>query len=511
VANNHHIPIVPGQVITMMVASGSHGLAFLNKAVAQQVFSVSWVTPPSDGIVGPGTWGTAGQPAGTMLAVLTVKSNIPSTVTSVQFECSVHKAAMAGVFDLPVPPPTMTLTGDFGTANQWMLNGVPLTNNSTIPIFPGQKITVSTAAGTTQHNHGLTFFSQSEALAVFDVAQTVAFVTPSVSTLPKSWGTPGEPPGTALAVLTVKSTIKPGDAVQFECTVHQANMAGTFKYALPPAEPLVTTPNAINYRTEPFDYRYIQSNYASNKAGTAPIGISAALSNQLVGDDPRTPVFVAGAGTDVRIRMLHPGGARELPYTLHGNVWQEEPYIHGSSEIGNNPLSQSNGSRDNFGPNISFEMLLGKAGGPAEVRGDFLFRTMNSVDFMEGLWGVLRVVDPNKDAIFLTRFEPAGSQIVLTGTNTVDPNTGQMADHVQVAFGPQPGLQVPVDPMTGRWVITANGAPTSVTVTSPLGGSASTTQYIKPLNPAGAVITQPRERKPDQLDRFRPTDEFVKQ
>jgi hypothetical protein len=511
-ANNAHIPIVPGQVITLMVASGTHGLAFLDWATAQQVFSVQWKVPAAANNVGPGSFGTTGQPAGTMLAVLTVKGNIPPTVTSVKFECSVHRAAMAGVFDLPVPPTTMTLVGDFATANQWVLNGTALPNNSVIPISPGQTITVSTQAGAGQHTHGITFFSQTDALKFFDIVQTIPFVTPSIASVPGSWGTPGQPPGTQLAVLKVKSTAPANTPLKFECTIHQANMAGTFQFGAPPVAPIDPGNNAINYRTEPLNYRYLQSNFLSNGSKTAPLGIAAALSNQLVADDPRTPVFVAPAGTDVRMRMLHPGGARELPFTLHGNVWQEEPYAHGSVEIGDNPLSQSSGSRDMFGPNISFEMLLGKGGGPAEVRGDYLFRTLNTVDFSEGLWGVLRVVDPNKDAIFLTRFEPQGTQVVLTGVNTVNPDTGQMADHVEVTFGPTSVVvSAPVDKMTGRWQAVTNGAPTTVTVTSGLGGRASSQQYIKPLNPAGPIVSPLIQIKPDQLDRFRPVDSFVKQ
>jgi hypothetical protein len=137
---------------------------------------------------------------------------------------------------------------------------------------------------------------------------------------------------------------------------------------------------------------------------------------------------------------------------------------------------------------------------------------MNTVDFSQGLWGVLRVVDPNKDAIFLTRFEPQGTQVVLTGVNTVDPSTGQMADKVDITFGPTSVVvSAPVDKMTGRWQVVTNGAPTTVTVTSGLGGRASSQQYIKPLNPAGPIVSPLIQIKPDQLDRFRPVDSFVKQ
>jgi len=235
--------------------------------------------------------------------------------------------------------------------------------------------------------------------------------------------------------------------------------------------------------------------------------MAEALSNQLVADDPRTPVFVAAAGVPVRVRMLHPAGARELPITLHGNVWQEEPFIHGSSELGNNPLSQWMGSRDDFGPNIAFDMLLGPAGGATGARGDYLLRTLTESDFFLGQWGLMRVIDPGKDSITITRFESVGNQIVLTGANTVDPETGRMADAVSISFGPQtsPEIMAKVDPLTGRWQVATEvaGPPTTVKVTSPLHGTASADKYVNRQNLKPVVpIPIPVQNKTDQLDRF---------
>jgi hypothetical protein len=151
--------------------------------------------------------------------------------------------------------------------------------------------------------------------------------------------------------------------------------------------------DAVNYGAEPILFRYNQN--SGNNSYLFGNDISCALSNALVGGDPKTPVFQAKAGEPIRLRMVHPGGnGNEQVMTLHGHVWQEEPYLQNSTAITtlSTPNSQSNwqGSRDEHGTNDHFEIVT-TAGGPNKVSGDYLFRTFMSADFQGGMWGIVRV------------------------------------------------------------------------------------------------------------------------
>src|SRR5262249_27218089 len=155
----------------------------------------------------------------------------------------------------------------------------------------------------------------------------------------------------------------------------------------------------------------------------------------LVMADPQTPVFVAEAGKPLRMRMVHPAGLSEQVFTLHGHTWQEEPYSKGSTQIvNNNPLSQWTGSRDTFRPNASFHVVLQHAGGKSAVQGDYLFKTFMGTDFLNGLWGIVRVGAPGKDVITVTEFcgPPTVPTFTIAGVNTVNPVTHHMAATVTI-------------------------------------------------------------------------------
>ena len=92
-------------------------------------------------------------------------------------------------------------------------------------------------------------------------------------------------------------------AINFECTIHRQNMAGVLRIGgIPPSDPAETT-RAINYRTEPFAYRYLNPNYLDNTSTLSTAGVARSQSNSLVAAEPQTPVFVAEAGKPLRIRM----------------------------------------------------------------------------------------------------------------------------------------------------------------------------------------------------------------
>jgi hypothetical protein len=163
---------------------------------------------------------------------------------------------------------------------------------------------------------------------------------------------------------------------------------------------------AVNYRTEPLWKRMGFDPDAPLTGGVDPgqqpdprtptrnYDFTNVLSNsQIGGADPETPVFTAAAGQDVRIRLLQPGGhARNNVFTVHGHIWEEEPYTNGSTALGSNPLSEWKGAQYGVGPGSHFDFLLKHgAGGAFHVPGDYLYRTFQSFQFDGGVWGIFRV------------------------------------------------------------------------------------------------------------------------
>lgn len=266
---------------------------------------------------------------------------------------------------------------------------------------------------------------------------------------------------------------------------------------------------AFNYRTEPISYRYLDPNFFENSPSLSTFGIARAQSNSLVNADPQTPVFVAEAGLPLRLRVLHPAGLNEQVFELHGHTWQEEPYSKGSLAIvDNNPMSQWTGSRDTFGANSSFDIVLKSAGGKNAVKGDYLFRTFIGQDFQNGMWGLLRVGDKGKDVVTVTSYCAPSTGFTIAGSNTVNPATGRMAATVTIAGAGLPTIPpVAVNAMTGQWSFTSASVttlPAEVTVTSPGGGKA----VVKPspnLCPVQSTSAPPATLPNTQkdVDRFR--------
>jgi hypothetical protein len=170
---------------------------------------------------------------------------------------------------------------------------------------------------------------------------------------------------------------------------------------------------AVNYRSEPLWFRF---GLAPNSPfGNTPGGLGAvpdaheAYSNGLVGGDPVTPVFTAAPGQQARLRLLQPHGAfRGSVFTLHGHVWQRDPYICPGSAflglpgrctptevasrgLGINPMGFYLAGQDGYQPYSHFEVLLPSAGGVNAIPGDYLFRDQESLGNLSGNWGILRV------------------------------------------------------------------------------------------------------------------------
>jgi hypothetical protein len=505
--NGSKYAIKPGDRLLVTVGSELHGLAFLPPASCtgsndvncteksvRQVFDIDplitqplmrfdngvpWVGVPAI----PGGWGTAGYGAPMTLMMLTVRSDIPASVTEVPFECTIHQDGMLGSFVINQPGNTMagrtiTISGDFTTGPTWSVSSgpaqttgtpvvTPVSNNSTFKVLPGDTITFDTING----KHGVTLFlDETTANRVFEFlpgGQPFQIQPGNVAPPPPpSWGTLpiSPPPITILANLRVRLNVPPElRAVPFECSQHTSGMAGviaigeTNASSVPPAAVPSNWTRAINYRTEPFQYRYAAANFLDNfDACTplSPIGVSRALSNTLVQADPQTPVFVAGAGSPFRIRFLHPAGLNEQTIMLHGHSFQEEPYNTGSTAIANNVTSQVFGARDGFGPSVSFDMVVDSAGGAAKTPGDYVYRTFIGDDFFAGMWGLLRVGEPGKDVVTVTRYPQVGvnnvTRPLIAGTTTVNPSTGTLADEVEITSG-STSKRVKIDPGSGMW------------------------------------------------------------
>ncbi|MGB7816992.1 MAG: hypothetical protein WBL28_11655 [Methylotenera sp.] len=117
--------------------------------------------------------------------------------------------------------------------------------------------------------------------------------------------------------------------------------------------------------------------------------------------DPETPVFVARAGREVRLRVVHPGGhTRQQAITVHGHDWNPYPWNHGSSALLSSHAAAVDdgwivqGSYNSVGPMMAANLLM-HAGGRGEVPMDYLWRSQASFVYDGGLWGILRVLPKN--------------------------------------------------------------------------------------------------------------------
>jgi hypothetical protein len=290
---------------------------------------------------------------------------------------------------------------------------------------------------------------------------------------------------------------------------------------------------AFNYRTEPMYYRYTNPPGIASQTLCPTIpnkgldlnncpDVWLSFSNKLVQADPETPIFTANAGQPARFRLVHPGGSNNgQVFTLHGHVWQEEPYKNNSTEIGDNPLSAWLGSRDSYGAASHYDIVIPKAGGDGAVPGDYLYRTYVGDQILKGLWGIFRVADAcgNQnalncpDTVTITSYK-AAPKIVVSGANTVDPKTGLFAPFVNICSGKVnscvqngPGFlhKQAVNALDGRWEFNGNSpGPTQVTAISDFGGKYTAEPFVKPQPKvkAKAAAKPPPVNKEANTDRF---------
>ncbi|PCJ38535.1 MAG: hypothetical protein COA99_11830, partial [Moraxellaceae bacterium] len=227
--------------------------------------------------------------------------------------------------------------------------------------------------------------------------------------------------------------------------------------------------NAINYKSFPIAFRY------SNQANFNSLDVNAATSN-IRNDNsyPGTPHLLVAKGSPVRVRLLHAGGAGNGEnFILHGHVWQEEPYINGSTALGDNELSQWFGFRDQLGALNSFDLLINSAGGKNSIEGDYLYRSFPNSSFSDGAWGIMTVTD-GQDQVHVISTSTENRDITINGQCSVNPTTGKTPEYVTLTFGRESKTADVVD---GKWAFTVPAKDfkraENATVTSSTGGTMS--------------------------------------
>ncbi|MBC3909716.1 cupredoxin domain-containing protein [Undibacterium umbellatum] len=244
---------------------------------------------------------------------------------------------------------------------------------------------------------------------------------------------------------------------------------------------------AVNYRSEPFFYRY----GTKTNVNLAAIDTTAEVSNTLVNSDPQTPVFRANAGTPVRFRLFGPLGLADSMnvFELTGHQWQFEPYADNSTRIASNPASLSTGTQSGYGTTSHFDVVVDKAGGSFAVPGDYLYRSWPNGQYGTGGWGVFRVSPAPQitagsvtatvqevfaDIVVIDNVVSVEGILEVTGSVTVRPGSVQweQADSVTIMADGNVLGKVAVD-QTGRWQFKGKATtPSMLEVRSAFGGLA---------------------------------------
>jgi hypothetical protein len=285
-----------------------------------------------------------------------------------------------------------------------------------------------------------------------------------------------------------------------------------------------STINAMSYRTEPLAYRI---------GSGSTTDVDNVLSSSAVSADPQTPIFVSALGQETRLRLAQVSGTGDAEnVTVHGHVWQEEPFLDGSRRLGDNPLSEHFGTAPH-GPEVNVNLLLGVAGGPAGVAGDYLYRSfLAQGNFSGGEWGLFRVVPAGRDSVSVGTIGPCaggggGGGTCISGTNTVNPLTGKFAARPNVVYSGA-GTQrtrlgdAAVDPSTGKWSYRfAGAAPAAVTVVSEFGASSVSPPptggagggahaLVLGAAPGTAAAREPRKPTPVEQANLRRALQFIR-
>ncbi|HKX32026.1 MAG TPA: copper oxidase [Blastocatellia bacterium] len=158
---------------------------------------------------------------------------------------------------------------------------------------------------------------------------------------------------------------------------------------------------AFNYRMEPIWGR-LGVGEAADPNVIRGLDLSNVFSSRVANHicahppcDPATPIFRATAGSEVRFRVVHPAGhPRQHGFTIHGHNWFLKPWNADSTRLNPAPISiDFVGSQSGIGPTRHINILT-TAGGRFAVPGDYLYRTQESLQILDGLWGIFRIERP---------------------------------------------------------------------------------------------------------------------
>jgi hypothetical protein len=179
----------------------------------------------------------------------------------------------------------------------------------------------------------------------------------------------------------------------------------------------------FNYRTEPI---WARLGFLGEMSKIDPATFSHGPVSELLNDvdqanvlssavngDPETPVFSVPVGTRVRFRVSEPTGhPRQHAFSIFGHSWFHEAWTNNSTVqwrpgVDPEPTSMTIGAQGGHSARRHWNIILPKAGGSFGVVGDYLFRTQESFQFTNGMWGIFRVTPPAADPSCLSCIPPA--------------------------------------------------------------------------------------------------------
>jgi len=311
---------------------------------------------------------------------------------------------------------------------------------------------------------------------------------------------------------SAQSTITLTDGRQFREFVLAIQDGGSF-------DPPFAATQAFNYKAEPIALRIVDPAQSSDYN---QIDIANVLSDMafVSTSDPQTPIFHAPQGLPVRFRIVHPGGTSYTPLVVHGHAWKWRPLRKGTESrvLGDDSPSLWLGCLNATPPNSQFDLLIESAGGrgrasvsaPAGIPGDYLYRAFQSGELANGLWGVFRVGQKDKDDLTVQVTQDSAG---LTATGRVWKKLNAPAFATTITLLSEHGVQLaqaPINLQTGEFKLTANGVPpTGVYSLQSSEGGIARIEVRSPLPLAAprahlAVAPMARDNRVDDARRFLP-------
>jgi hypothetical protein len=161
---------------------------------------------------------------------------------------------------------------------------------------------------------------------------------------------------------------------------------------------------AFNYRTEPLWARLGFTQEMTKRDHNTFLDVVALMNDKDQSNvfssttfgDPATPIFSAAAGSKVRFRVVQPTGhPRQHAFTIYGHNWFHEPWREDSTIIWSpgfaEPTSSTIGTQGGHTARRHWNVVLNRAGGHFSQTGDYMYRTQESLQVTNGLWGIFRV------------------------------------------------------------------------------------------------------------------------